>query len=295
MPRGLASLAILKMFVHSFPWSRRRSNADQIQLITLTDVRSPRDFQLTACDPDSDEPQSRHLDFYFDFPAKGSIRDKNPGQSPYFPPSRTISGLTHIQQPSALSDRHIVRGICEVSYWIEAQFRLGGQKVGCITRAVQLEDLSPRLCAALPSESLSWHAKPDLLARCRFQKSPELNVQICQPEFPLVQDADGGPQRVLNIPLAVTLDVPPPAGGGHEIDTRQSLRCSAVARWEISTRFSSVPILSQSDRLRPGEMILSTSTSPRQTASLLFRPIPAYDHTHGMFPEDSLLPTKVDR
>ncbi|EXJ95663.1 hypothetical protein A1O1_00785 [Capronia coronata CBS 617.96] len=242
-------------------------------IITLTDVKPLSHFRPSTASTRSDSEKARHVDFYFELPANICTLD---GVSRSLPLSATISGTTSTAPRGGLNDPQLIQGNCEVSYWVEAQFCLAGREVGFICEHVRMLSLYPRLRASLTKGlPLTIRAKPDLLARCRLQKSPALEVALYEPDMTIDHDTKSG-KRQMSIPIAVTMDIHPPAAGADSLDARQSLKCSVEARFEAHTRFSSGPLLSNGERILPDEAI-SKSTASTQKSTVLFRPLPLYD------------------
>ncbi|EXJ89768.1 hypothetical protein A1O3_02835 [Capronia epimyces CBS 606.96] len=245
-------------------------------IITLTDVKALSDFRPTTSSSNSsrtDSEKARHVDFYFQLPTNVSATD---GTSRSLPLSTTIRGVTSASPRGGLNDYQVIRGDCEVSYWVEAQFRQAGREVGFLCEHVKISSLYPRLRVSLAkSLPLTMRAKPDLLARCRLQKSPALDVALYEPDIIIEHDATSG-QRQITLPIAVTMDIQPPASGADSLDARQSFKCSVEAKWEVHTRFSTVAI-STADRMPPGDTIYKMNTAPTQKHIILFRPLPLYD------------------
>jgi hypothetical protein len=238
-------------------------------IISLTDVRSAADFRTSISVEGVNPAGRRHLDFYFEFPT-GTTTSQ--GIFRHLPLSGVIKGTTTLpQQKACLNDNRAIQGACEVSYWIEARFRLAGAEVGFLTQHVQVTSLYPRLRVALArSSSLSFKGKPALLSRCKLQKFPSLELTVFDvadedPE----SSAQPGKRRV-RIPLVVRMD----RQNATSTQTRQSLKCDVEAKMEIRTRFSVLP---QSKRLDAGDSIPKTTTMSNSKSTILFRPLPRYD------------------
>ena len=97
-------------------------------LICLTDTRSSESFR--PCALGSSNPLSCHyLDVGLDIPSSGTLSCVlGASEVSDLPPPTSISGSTYIAQQTALSDRKLVRGNCEVSYRLQAQL-CRGQKL----------------------------------------------------------------------------------------------------------------------------------------------------------------------
>ncbi|KEF62349.1 uncharacterized protein A1O9_00321, partial [Exophiala aquamarina CBS 119918] len=245
-------------------------------IITLTDIKSAGDFRSHTVSNPKHSTQAHYVDFFFKLPTHASA---SAGLSKTLPLTTSIEGSTSVTQSTAMNDRHIVQGECEVSYWIEAQFRCRGQQVGSLHQPVRISGLYPDLHISLwNGQPLTIGATPDLLARWKMQKSPKLSVSIYEPEITIIQDLKTG-KRQISIPIAVAMEIHTPPGGTTSIDGRQSLKCSVDTKWQVSDRFSIIPVRAKSRIPLRGEVINRTSTTSTQKSNILFRPLPVYEKT----------------
>ncbi|KAJ9637932.1 hypothetical protein H2204_004522 [Knufia peltigerae] len=240
-------------------------------IITLTDIKSVSDFE-----PVQDAAnQTHHVEFYFEVPTNAS---SSLGRLRALPLTMTISGTTRSCQNMAVNDNRTIHGDCEVSYWIEAQFRKGSKQVGYLSEKVKVSFLYPRLHVSLARDMPRvLSAKPDLLSRCRFQKGPDLSVTLYAPDMLAERSQQTGKRRLV-LPLAATLGSRTSATGNNSIDSRQSMKCSACIKWEVDTRFSTRSVHVGGGRLNSGEMVQKTTTASVQKDTILFRPLPQYDN-----------------
>ncbi|EXJ73508.1 uncharacterized protein A1O5_03269 [Cladophialophora psammophila CBS 110553] len=239
-------------------------------IITLTDVKAVSDFRQCTCIGQEDTRKGRHLDYYFELPTTISTADSRFRPLPL---TGAFTGTTTIVQSTALSDHRVAHGECEVSYWIEAIFRLSGMQVGFLNQHIQISSLYPSLRASLRKGTpLTIRAKPDILARCRFQKCPDLSLTLPEGDMTIQHDPKTG-KRHISLPLAVAMG----ASESFPMDARQSLKCSVEAKWEVNTRFSVTPGHPSIERLRAGEAVYITTTASTHKTTILFRPLPQYD------------------
>jgi hypothetical protein len=269
-------------------------------IITLTDIKTLDDFEPAVCVTGQaqadDSRRGRHADFYFQIPTTSNGTASDGGKRRPLPLSTIVTGTTRSptaqygQTTSASlngNESQLVRGECEVSYWIEAQFRRAGQQVGFLSEPVNITSLYPRLQVSLGGNSMK--AKPDLLARCKYllqKTAPDLSVTLYEPDVKIERDAVTGKRHIV-LPLAVSMDLPTPATAAtataaprsKTIDSRQSFKCSVEAKWEVITRFSALPAPANAERLRPGEMIRKTTVASTHKSTILFRPLPRYDES----------------
>jgi hypothetical protein len=239
-------------------------------IITLTDVHPATSFKPKDPSEQDDIKDGRHVEFYFELPTMAST---NNGILRPVPLSALYKGTTNIAQNNALHDPRVIKGECEVSYWIEAKFHRGGKLVGFIHRPIQVQSLYPSLRASfVKGKPLTIRAKPDLLTRCRLQKSPDLSVTISDAPMPFETDRETR-KRHITLPLAIAMD----ASDSAPLNPRQSLNCTVEAKWHVTTRFSALAQRKSLDRLKADELIQKSATASTQKSSIIFRPLPQYD------------------
>ena len=239
-------------------------------IVTLTDIKAVTDFRASPHNNQDDTQNGRHVDFYFELPTSTLATD---GLFRPLPLSGVFKGMTNLSQNSPLNDNRIIHGECEVSYWIEAKFRRAGKQVGYLHRHVQVRSLYPNLQASLAKAGpLTMRAKPDILTRCRLQKSPDLSVTLSESEMTVDCDDNTGKRRI-TLPLAVAIN----AVDGYSMHPRQSLTCVVEAKWQVSTCFSTLDGCKGFDRAKARETIRKTTTASTQKTNIHFRPLPQYD------------------
>ncbi|KAK7883739.1 hypothetical protein LTR67_010901 [Exophiala xenobiotica] len=243
-------------------------------IITLTDIKSISEFGRSGPTEPNANDRARHAGFYFELPTNAFTSQ---GKVRALPLTTNISGTTRLPQNTGVNDNRAIPGECEVSYWIEAQFHLGGRQVGYLSEQVKISSLYPRLAASLSQGMpLTLAAKPDLLSRCRMQKSPDMSVTLYEPDM-LIERSQQPAKRRMILPIAVTIDMQQPSAGIKSIDSRQSIECTAAVKWEVDTRFSVGSAHASSKRSMPGESVQKTTTASTQKETILFRPLPSYD------------------
>lgn len=243
-------------------------------IITLTDIKAAGDFHPHVISCQKQSTQGYCVDFFFQLPTHASA---STGTSKSLPWTTVIEGSTSVTQSTAMNDRHVVQGECEVSYWIEAQFRSRGEQVGSLHQSVRITAIYPHLQISLShGEPITVQATPDLLTRWTMQKSPKLSVSIYEPDIAIEQDHKTG-KRQISIPIAVAMDLQKLPRGDHCFDSRQSLKCLVEAKWHVKDRFSVIPVRGKDRIPVRGEVIHKTSTASTQKSSVLFRPLPLYE------------------
>ncbi|EXJ60038.1 hypothetical protein A1O7_04187 [Cladophialophora yegresii CBS 114405] len=241
-------------------------------VITLTDIKTPSEFESTSPTRADDSQSGRHVDFYFELPTSTSASD---GTYRPLPLSGTFKGAVDLNQNHPLNQSCSIPGECEVSYWIEAKFRRAGTQVGFLHQHIQIRSLYPRLRASLTRATpLTIRAKPDLFTRCRFQKCPDLSLTLSDSAIVVERDHATG-KRCVTLPLAVAMN----ASHAFPVHSRQSMTCAVEVKWLVTTRFSTRASCKFSSRIPPNEIVRKTSTASTQKSTILFRPLPQYDNS----------------
>ncbi|EXJ86550.1 hypothetical protein A1O3_03503 [Capronia epimyces CBS 606.96] len=240
-----------------------------------TELRSNLDFKpvYSASQPATDE---QHLDFVCPIPftkdrQKSSFSERGLGgrtvsSSPSgmlnaFVPSLQISGSTYITRVTALTDRHVVRGSCDVVYWLEAELLRSGSRdsIRKLTCAVDVSSLAMPMEVEVSSPSndldhVEQLAKPQQMRPIHkfftSQTRARLSVHIPKRLGYLRSDSSSlatGCRR-LSIPVTVDVDLPPPSNSSQQQEGREStlmqtqgLKCSVRAKWFTRKTFTTGP------------------------------------------------------
>ncbi|KAI1625511.1 hypothetical protein EDD37DRAFT_306648 [Exophiala viscosa] len=242
-------------------------------IITLTDIKTASDFQAPAQTSANDSQNAHHAPFYFELPT--TISSSGSTKLRALPLTSRISGTTRRPSTGGLNDTRSIRGECDISYWIEAQFQQAGKLVGFLSEPVKIVPslYTPRLRASLAntkSQPLTLPAKPDLLSRCKIAKTPALSVTLYEPDMAISTDPTTN-KRSIALPLAISID------HTASIDARQSVKCTADIKWEVHTRFS--PTANNGRRSSISETVYKSTTASVCESSILFRPLPQYENT----------------
>ncbi|KAK4946511.1 hypothetical protein LTR10_014363 [Elasticomyces elasticus] len=246
-------------------------------IITLTDIKTVSDFHAPS--PTStgrnDSQKAPHAPFYFELPT--TISSSGSTKLRALPLTSRISGTTRLASTGGLNDTRTIRGECNISYWIEAQFQQAGKQVGFLSEPVKIAPslYTPRLRASIAntkSQPLTILAKPDLLSRCKIAKTPALSVTLYEPDMAISTDPATN-KRSITLPLAISMDL----NGKTAVDARQSVKCSADIKWEVHTRFS--PTANNGRRSSISEVVHKSTTASVCKSSILFRPLPQYENT----------------
>ncbi|KAK5057620.1 hypothetical protein LTR84_011620 [Exophiala bonariae] len=243
-------------------------------IITLTDIKAAGDFRPHMISSQKYSTKGHYVDFFFQLPTHASPAT---GLIKTLPLTTIVEGSTSVTHSTAMNDRQVIQGECEVSYWIEAQFRSRGEQVGSLNQPVRISAIYPDLQLSLShGEPLTIQASPDLLTRCKLQKCPTLSVSMYEPNITTKRDP-GTAKRQISIPIAVAIDWQELPRGNDHFDSRQSFKCSVEAKWLVKDRFSIAPVRGKDRILLRGEVIHRTSMASAQKSNILFRPLPLYD------------------
>jgi len=206
-------------------------------LVSLTDVRTIEDFHQAT---PSDE---RLLNFTFDVPATSRVQNgKDLGHELSLPPSLSLTGSSYITNSTALSDRRLLSGACDVSYWLEANFLQGEELTQRVQHPIKLAFSATGVHLGSPSNALDVAkvvARPSLLQRCWSKDSPPgLVFSVFKPHAESIVQAPNGRVESIAFPVSISLPHSSHATAAACLLQQQSLRCSIEARWEMGTRFT---------------------------------------------------------
>ena len=193
----------------------------------------------------------QHLDFVCPIPpACATTEDRKSSNGGSFLPSVSISGTGYVTRVTALRDRHLVQGSCQVIYWLEAEFWKSEAsqlvwKVGCpVDVSSALTPLDVEISSADVSDRVEQIAKPQLRSLNRFVKAqpqPELSVRLPKSLGCVVSDSSRISTRCrrLGIPVAVTVALPSNSGR-HVPSLPQvgTLKCAIKAQWYTKRAFT---------------------------------------------------------
>lgn len=227
-----------------------------------TEVRARQDFQPVSTVTTQRRSEERYLDFVCPVPSAASTKEgrgSSPTVSPGgFVPSMSISGTTFVTRVTALRDRHVVQGRCDVAYSLEAEFLRSGssQPVRRQSCPVEISSLLAPLAVEVQSPSLADRveqaAKPQLRSFSRFRSSqahPDLLVSLPKRlgRIPWVSSRSATASRRLPIPVSIRVMFPtqprrPGQKQGQDQDqapsTADFLKCSIQAQWHTKRTFT---------------------------------------------------------
>ncbi|KAL6245089.1 hypothetical protein RBB50_007864 [Rhinocladiella similis] len=237
-----------------------------------TEVLSALDCKpaYSATRQDAQTQEEQHLDFSCLVPAapRGRSVHKRPGeqggreedrdQHDGFIPSMSISGSTYVTRVTAIRDRHLVQGRCEVLYWLEAEFVKSRNNddhhvVRRLTCPVDISSPNTPLEVEVPSakhsstSSIKRIAKPQTWSttlRClSSQSQPQVSVTLPRKLGYIVCDSSrlATGCRRLSIPVSVNVKKLPTHTHTHTgamSYTTGSLKCSIKSQWYTRRSFN---------------------------------------------------------
>jgi len=254
-------------------------------LPTSTLVKSHLDFKpaYTALRNATEE---QRLDFMMQLPSRSSRQDKSKdatnGSTNAFVPSLSLAASTYITRVTALKDRHLVEGSCQVVYWLEAELVQSAtdKVIRRLSCPVDVSSLHvPLIVEAIDETSVEQVIKPKSRRLSRvFSSVPEPQVSIKMPrQLGTMSSASAKfatGSRYLSVPVTVTLDLP--AGTSQETLTSletNTLQCSIRTHWYTSRTFGTSSLSHfEGKQLPPGTVIRNTTLSG-QKLELNFPPL----------------------
>ncbi|OAG35366.1 hypothetical protein AYO21_10437 [Fonsecaea monophora] len=205
-------------------------------------VKSNLDFK-PAYSASRERSEEQYLDFVCLIPSSKR------GLSADFVPSMTLSGTTYLTKVTALTNRELLEGSCQVVYTLEAEFLRSqtNQVVRRISCPVDVSSGLTPLDVEVISEGHSDHveqiAKPQLRLNrlLRSQSQPEVAVHMPKLVGCAVNDfstASTGCRR-LTVPVSVNVSLPSQARRqAQALLEKDSLSCSVTARWFTKRTFT---------------------------------------------------------
>lgn len=234
-------------------------------LITLTDVKSLPQF---GNDPATGNSA---VNFQFDLPIDAPTLF---GGTRYLPPSGVTRGYFYeVPSPGYLSNQRKVEGLCEVSYWIDAEFRLKGNQVGYLTRHVDVSDFYHCLQVSIERPlHLPLKVAGGYFSKSRHEMGVNLSLVLQQLEpRRLAHNKANGPSCG-SLPLGLAMNARSVADNPLPWDTRQSLKCYVDCKWETKLSFSTIRDQPNTKLGHERLVFDATSTTTAERYCVYFRP-----------------------
>lgn len=227
--------------------------------------------------------EEQRLDFVMQLPSRSIRQNNSKDATNTFVPSLSLAASTYVTRVTALKDRHLVEGSCQVVYWLEAEILRSttDRVVRRLTCPVDVASLHVPLTVEASDESTSIEQviKPKSRRLSRvFSSLPEPQLSIKMPRQ-LGTISSGSAKfatrsRHLSVPVTVTLELPAGTPRQHVASLETStLQCSIKTHWYTSRTFGTTS-LSQfvGKPLNPGTVIRNTTVAA-QTLKLDFPPL----------------------
>jgi hypothetical protein len=203
--------------------------------------------------------EEQYLDFVCAVPTpKNSTSDA-------FIPSTTLSGTTYLTKVTALTNRELLKGSCEVVYTLEADFlrsatRQVVRRISCpVDISPSLTALEAKVIYSSPSDSVEEIAKPQLRSLNRFrgtQSQPGVSVEVPKLLGYLISDFSTVSTGCRRLTIPVTVNVTLPEGSRRQAQSlleKEQLSWSVKAQWfsrrTFTTGSSAVESTVHSDRV----------------------------------------------
>lgn len=230
-----------------------------------------------------DHTEEQHLEFICPIPV-AQRKSSHGTATDGFVPSMSLAGHTYITHVTAIRDRHLIHGKCDVVYWLEAEFiqSASNQVVRRISCPVDVSSLQTPLEAEVSapdhrSSAIERVAKPQTrtLRLITSPSQPEVNVQMPKKLGYVLSDSSrlATGCRSLSIPVTVNVKIPPRARR-QTASQIESLKCAVKAQWYTRRTFTTGPSAVEStvdsatvstQRLSPVLPPLYNSTTEKDT------------------------------
>ncbi|KPI36774.1 uncharacterized protein AB675_11853 [Cyphellophora attinorum] len=223
------------------------------EIFEISDDKSWLEFE-----PCYKESAESYVDVTFDILPKDDASDKSSSQS--FVPSLSLSGQTTVTTSDVLTSQQIIKGQCDVFYWIEAEFWHHRQVVHRMKVNVHVSKstapIQMQVTAATPAELLTTPVKPQKRAMLRrgwplkLKKylTPKISVHVPN-DLGMVYAATTKSYtdyQLIAVPLTFLLETPPADEPKLTDMMGRFLGTASVeAKWYTTKTFSTANIAAQ--------------------------------------------------
>ncbi|KIW71157.1 hypothetical protein PV04_03355 [Phialophora macrospora] len=203
--------------------------------------------------------EEQYLDFVCAVPSPRN------GAPEAFIPSMTLSGTTYLTKVTALTNRELLEGSCEVVYTLEAEFLRSEtnqlvRRISCpVDISSSLTPLDVEVASSGASDKIEETAKPQLRSLNRLlgsQSHPELTVEVPKMLGCVVSDSSTVSTgcRRLTVPISVNISLPSNVRRqAQSLLESEQLKLSVKAQWfakrTFTTGYSAVESTIHSDRV----------------------------------------------
>jgi hypothetical protein len=253
--------------------------------------------------------EEQHLDFVMTLPSRSTQQNNsknvNVGQMDTFVPSLSIAGSSYVTRVTALKDRHLVEGHCEVVYWLEAELLRSNVLVRMMSCPVDVSSLHVPLDVEVTNQAtqIEQTIKPKSRGLSKVfssQPLPQLSIQMPRQ----LGTISSGPAKIatgtrnLSIPVTVSLDLPSGTSPQTLASIENStLQCTARAHWYTRRTFATSNLSHFASKPLNPEIVVRNTTVSAQKLQLNLPPlytstVPSSKYTTSMI-LDLALPESV--
>ncbi|KAJ9612298.1 hypothetical protein H2200_003895 [Cladophialophora chaetospira] len=160
-----------------------------------------------------------------------------------FVPSMKLSGTTYLTKVTALTNRELLEGSCEVVYGLEAEFLRSEtnqlvRRISCpVDIASGVAPLDVEVTSSNGAHKVEEVAKPQTRSLNRFlgsQSQPALSVEVPKMLGSIVSDSSTVSTGCRRLTVPITVNVSLPSNARRQAQSlleRDQLRCSLKAQW----------------------------------------------------------------
>lgn len=272
------------------------------KLPSSTLMKSHLDFKPTYT-ASRHAAEEQHLDFVMQWPIR-TIKEINTkagkvGPTATFVPSLSLAASTYVTRVTALKDRHLVEGSCQVVYWLEAELLRSNIMVRKMACPVDVSSLHVPLDVEVSNERN--HVEQVVKPRSRgltkvFSSAAQPQLSIRMPSQ-LGTISSGSAKfatgsRNLSIPVTVSLELP--LGTSQQslssVET-STLQCTAKAHWYTNRTFATTELSQFAGKPINPESAIRNSTLSSQKLQLNLPPF--YNSASGDNPNTSKYSTSM--
>lgn len=217
------------------------------QLPSTTETKTNLDFK-PVYSASRQRSEEQHLDFTCPIPSANALNSQSDVDG--FVPSMSMSGTTYVTRVTAIRDRHLVEGACEVVYSLEAEFLRSGtnqlvRRISCpVDVSSELTPLEVEVNSLGSSDQVERVAKPQSRSLNRFIPSPsqpELTVSMPKMLGSIISDSSRLATGCRRFTIPVSVNVALPRRLASSISETNTLKCSVKAQWYTKRTFTTGP------------------------------------------------------
>jgi len=239
--------------------------------------------------------EEQHLDFVMPLPSRmaqqSSAKDAQASPTDTFVPSLSLSAKTYITRVTALKDRHLMDGHCQVVYWLETELLRSEtnrvvRKMSC---PVDVSSLHVPLNVEVSNgqkdvEQVVKHKSRGLTRVFSSVPPPQLSIKMPN-QLGTISSSSAKvttTSRNLSIPATVTLDMP--LGTTQQTLAaleKGTLHCTVKAHWYTRRTFATTNLSHFEGKPMNPETVIRTTTVSSQKLQLNLPPLYHLASTSG--------------